>query len=390
MRQIAVVTGTRAEYGLLRALLKEITCSPTLALRLMVTGAHLSARFGSTCQEIEADGFPIADRIDLELDGDSPLEIARVVARSIVGFAGAFERNRPDLLVLLGDRYEILGAAQAALLARIPIAHIHGGELTEGAIDEAIRHCLTKMSHLHFTAAEPYRRRVIQLGERPERVFNVGAPGNDDLLDAALPSVDELESELGLDLKSGYFVVTYHPVTLDQGDPAAPLAELQSALDAFAAVKVIITGVNADPGNRAVAESLAAYARKNPQRVRLETSLGRRRYLAAVKHSLAVIGNSSSGVIEAPGFPVPSVNIGDRQRGRLRANSVIDCPAERGAIIAAIERALSPQFGAGLAGMVSPYGKGGAAKEIARILRDTPLDRAVAKTFYDLPGGNDR
>jgi UDP-hydrolysing UDP-N-acetyl-D-glucosamine 2-epimerase len=384
MRQIAVVTGTRAEYGLLRALLKEITRTSTLALRLMVTGAHLSPRFGSTYREIKADGFPIADRIDLELDGDSPVEIARAVARSVVGFADAFTRNRPDLLVLLGDRYEILGAAQAALLAGIPIAHIHGGELTEGAIDDAIRHCLTKMSHFHFTAAEPYRRRVIQLGEQPERVFNVGAPGNDDLLDTTLPSVEELESGLHLDLKAGYFVVTYHPVTLEQGDQATPLAQLQEALDAFAPIKVIITGVNADPGNRVLAESLATYARKHPQRVRLETSLGRRRYLAAVKHSLAVIGNSSSGVIEAPGFGVPSVNIGDRQRGRLRARSVIDCPPERDAIVAAIKQALSPQFRAGLVGMVSPYGKGGAAKEIVRILCDIPLDRALAKTFYDL------
>jgi UDP-hydrolysing UDP-N-acetyl-D-glucosamine 2-epimerase len=382
MHSIAVVTGTRAEYGLLRGIIRRIDADPTLSLRLMVTGSHLSPRHGLTYREIESDGFRIADRIDLALDGDTPADIAHALAHGLAGFADAFAKARPDIVVILGDRYELLAVAQAAMLFRVPLAHIHGGEITEGAIDDAIRHSLTKMSYLHFTTAAPYRDRVIQLGEPPERVFNVGGPGNEDLADPTPPSLDDLEALLKIKLDGGYFLVTYHPETLASVAPAAAVAELLAALDQFPDVKVIVTGVNADPGNRAVSELFEAFARGKPNRVRIETSLGRRRYLGAMKHCLAVVGNSSSGVIEAPLLGVASVNIGARQRGRLRSPSVIDCGESREDIAAAIRRAMSLKSSVSAASS-SQFGK--AADDIVRILRETAIEMPPRKTFYDLP-----
>jgi UDP-hydrolysing UDP-N-acetyl-D-glucosamine 2-epimerase len=383
-RRIAVVTGTRADYGLLQRTLTEIQATLGLSLRLMVTGAHLEARFGETWQAIVADGFTIDDRIPLGLSADCPVDIAAAMARGLVGFVEAFSRSPVDLVVLLGDRYEAMVAAQAAMVCRLPIAHIHGGERTEGLIDEAIRHSITKMAHLHFTTAEPYRRRVIQLGEAPDRVFNVGAPGVDSILDLDLPGVDALSQHLGLDLSGGYFLVTYHPLTLDGRPSDQPVYELIAALDRFPQYKVVMTGVNADPGNRPIAAVLDRYAADHPDRVRLIANLGQRRYLGAMKHCLAVVGNSSSGLIEAPSFPVATVNIGDRQNGRLRVASIIDCVDGRDAIASAITKVISPSFSAVLAQVVPPYGQGGAAHAIVNILRTFPLETILFKAFHDV------
>ncbi|WP_217425491.1 UDP-N-acetylglucosamine 2-epimerase [Magnetospirillum sp. SS-4] len=385
-RTICVVTGSRAEYGLLLPLMRTIEADSALDLRLVVTGSHLSARFGATAAAIEADGLVIDARVDLELAGDSPRETARAMALGLTGMAEAFERQRPHLVVVLGDRYEILAAAQAAMLLRIPIAHIHGGEASEGAMDEAIRHALTKMAHLHFAAAEPYRRRIVQMGERPERVFTVGAMALDAL--AALPAMPraELEQRLGLPEGAPFFLVTYHPVTLENGDPGHAMEALAAALDAFPDHHVIATGVNADPGHDSVSRVIDRWCKARPGRVRAATSLGLSLYAAAMDAAAAVVGNSSSGIIEAPFLKTPTVNIGRRQQGRLRAASVIDCAETEADIRAALIRALAPAFRAEAARAPYPFGTPGAAARIAEALRTVQLDGLLIKTFFDLPG----
>lgn len=384
-RNIAAVTGTRADYGLLLGALQEIQADPGLSLRLMVTGAHLEERFGETWRAIEADGFIIHDRIPLGVSKDSPRDVAEAMGRGLTQFVDAFTRSRPDIVLLLGDRYEMFMAAQAAMLCRLPIAHIHGGERTEGAMDEAFRHAITKMAHLHFATCAEYRRRIIQLGEDPSRAFDVGSPGVDNIKRLELADLPEIESFVGLSLTDGFLLTTYHPVTLAEDEGLTALNGLLAALDAFPALKVIITGVNADPGHDAIARNLQEYAAARPNRVRWVASMGQRRYLGAIKHCRAVVGNSSSGIIEAPSLGAPTVNIGDRQRGRVRAASTIDCHENREAIIAGLQQALSPAFRAGLAGMRSPYGEGGAARKIVAALRDADLQNIILKTFYDLP-----
>ena len=384
-RKICVVTGTRAEYGLLFWLMKEIEADAVLDLQLAVTGAHLSEKFGNTVSVIENDGFTVDARIDLDLSSDTPVGITRSLGLGVTGFGEAFERLAPDIVVVLGDRYETFAAAQAAMLARIPIAHIHGGEITEGAIDDAMRHAITKLSHLHFTAAEPYRTRVIQLGEHPDRVFSTGAIGLDnidrlDLLDRA-----GLEAETGIPAGQGFFLVTYHPVTAGTGGEDREAEEMLNAFDGFGDYAVLLTGVNADPGHDHIAGLLSAYAEAQPNRVSMHGSLGQLRYLSAMKHSAGVIGNSSSGIIEAPALGVPTINIGDRQKGRLRAPSVLDCDGTKDAITAAIERALDPGFLAGLKDMDLPYGTPGASVEIERRLKGADLGAILGKSFYDLP-----
>lgn len=385
-RIICVVTGSRAEYGLLLPLMKEIEADPALALRLVVTGSHLSPRFGATATTIEADGFVIDARVDLGLAGDSPLETARSMGQGLSGMTEAFERLRPHLVVVLGDRYEILVAAQAAMLLRLPIAHIHGGEASEGAMDEAIRHALTKMAHLHFAAAEPYRRRIIQMGERPERVFTVGAMALDAL--AILPPMPRTELNRRLELPDGvpFFLVTYHPVTLADSDPGHAVEALAAALDAFPDHRVIVTGVNADPGHDSVSRVIDHWCRTRSGRVRAVTSLGLSLYAAAMGAAAAVVGNSSSGIIEAPFVGTPTVNLGMRQQGRIRAASVIDCAETEADIRAAVARALDPAFRAGAARASYPFGTPGAAARITEVLRSVELDGLLIKTFYDLPG----
>ena len=385
-RRICVVTGSRAEYGLLHGLLNEIGDEPGLELKLVVTGMHLAPRFGLTVREIEDDGFTIAERVDIGLDGDSAAATARAMGLGVVGLGDAFERIAPDVVVVLGDRFEVLAAAQAALVARIPIAHIHGGELTEGAFDDSMRHAITKMAHLHFVAGPAHGARVAQLGEAPDRIFEVGALGLDNI--ARLEPLDRaaLEAEIDFRLGAGYLLVTYHPVTLSNDGGARAVEELLSALDAFPDRQVLVTGVNADPGHDRIGSRIAEYASARPERTRVCASLGRRLYLSAMKLCAAVIGNSSSGLIEAPAIGVPTVNLGSRQRGRERAPSVIDCAETRDAIAAAIRKALSPEFRTAFRDAPKAYGTPGAAARIVRVLKSHPLDGVLMKRFHDLAG----
>lgn len=382
-RKICVVTGSRAEYGLLYWLLKEIQADPRLDLQLAVTGMHLSPEFGMTVRQIEADGFVPDARVDMLVSSDTPAGIAKSIGLGVIGFADALARLAPDLVVILGDRFEILAAAQAAIVARIPMAHIHGGELTEGQIDEAIRHSLTKMSHLHFVAAERYRERVIQLGESPDRVWNVGAPGLDWLNRIPLLDRVTLSDSLGFDLSEPYFLVTYHPVTLAQGvqEGAAALFE---ALGEFPDYRILVTGVNADTGNSDVRDAIKRFLSENRARTFFATSLGQQRYLSALAHAEAVIGNSSSGVIEAPSVRIPTVNIGNRQRGRIRATTVIDVSEDVCSIVEGIRKALSAPFRAAVTQSMCPFGDGHAAERICEVLANHPLQGLLMKQFYDL------
>lgn len=395
MRRICVFTGTRAEYGLLYWLLRELDAADDVELRLLVSGAHLAPAFGLTQRVIEADGFRIDAAVDMLLASDTAVGMAKSMGLGVIGFADALDRLRPDLLVVLGDRYEALAVASAAVLAQVPIAHVHGGELTEGAVDESIRHALTKLACLHFAAAEPFRRRILQMGEDPSRVHTVGAPGLDALLRAPLLSREELAQGLGVPLPSPLLLVTYHPVTLAEEGPDAALGALFAALDAFPEATVLITGPNADAGGRRIAAALSAFAAAaaaaaaghRPGRVSVHTSLGQPRYLSALSHADVVIGNSSSGLIEAPAVGTPTVNLGTRQQGRLRAESVIDCDETAPAITAAVKRALSPSFRARLPGVRSPYGphtEGGASCRIAQVLRSVDLEGIAVKRFRDL------
>jgi UDP-hydrolysing UDP-N-acetyl-D-glucosamine 2-epimerase len=378
-RRIAVVTGSRAEYGLMRWLMELLRADPAAELLLIVTGTHLSHEHGHTVDEIAADGFSVAARVPVDVEDDSAPGVARAVGAVVAGVAAELERLEPDLLVLLGDRYETFAAAAAATIARVPIAHLHGGETTEGAFDEALRHSITKMSHLHFAAAEPYRRRIVQLGEDPERVWDVGALGVDALDHITWLTRVELEDRLGgFDLGDRPLVVTYHPATLAVQGPEEAIAALTSALDAFPEHQVVVTGTNADPDRDVVERMVAAWASAQPSRVKRVTSLGQQAYLSLLALAGAAIGNSSSGIIEAPSLGVPTVNLGDRQAGRLRAPSVLDCAEEHDAVVAAIGTALGRSWPA-----QSPFGTGGAAAQIAEILVSHPLEGILRKRFFD-------
>ncbi len=375
------MTGSRAEYGLLHGLLRGIEGSNLLDLQLIVTGTHLSARHGCTVGEVEADGFDVTARVDMALAGDSPGELTRAMGRALIGFAGVYEKLQPDLLVVLGDRYEILAAAQAAMLARIPIAHIHGGEASEGQIDEAIRHALTKMAHYHFVAADPYRARVIQMGEQPETVFTVGAPGLDPVCDGDVISFDEVMAGVHFEPRGTLFLVTYHPETLRSG-AAEDACALLGALDLFPEASVIFTGTNADTEGDEISRVIDDYLDRYPGRVMQITSFGRKRYASVLKKADVVIGNSSSGIIEAPAVGTPTVNIGARQRGRLRAPSIVDCLADTGSIAKAIGKALEPSFQELAGACVTPYGCGGASKQMLGLIETLPLENVLMKKFH--------
>ena len=380
MKKIAIFTGTRAEYGLLYWLLKDIHQDPDLELQLLVSAMHLSPEFGMTYQQIEADGFTITEKVEMLLSSDSAVGTAKSMGLGVIGFADALTRMKPDVLVILGDRFEALAVAQTAMILRIPIAHIHGGEITEGAYDDAIRHAITKLSLLHFTSTETHRNRVIQLGENPRRVFNVGAVGLDHLQRSELMSVEELATSLSFKLDQPYLLVTYHPVTLASEPAIESFSNLLNALDQFPELQVILTYPNADDGGRAIIPLLEAYAKKQPQRVIVIPSLGQRRYLSAVKHAAAVVGNSSSGIIEVPSFKVPTVNLGERQRGRLAAQSVFHCPTTTEAIVKTLHSALQND----LSQVVNPYGKGNASGAILEQLK--AADLSAVKVFYDIQG----
>lgn len=382
MKRVCVVTGSRADYGLLRWVIEGLAAAPDLQLQLIATGMHLSPEFGLTVREIEADGFHIDRTVESLLSSTTANGVTKSIGVGVIGFSDAFAELSPDLVVVLGDRYEIFAAAISAMVARIPIAHLHGGEVTEGAIDEAIRHSITKMSHLHFVATEVYRRRVIQLGEQPDRVFCVGAPGLDSVEKLELLSRAELEADLDFALGDRNLLVTFHPPTLSSSGAVAEMGELLAALDALADTHLIFTMPNADPQGGALMTMVDEFVAQHPL-ARSFTSLGQLRYLSCMRYVDGVVGNSSSGLIEAPFFKVGTVNIGDRQKGRVRATSVIDCPPDRMAIGAAIERLYSPTFRRELAEVTNPYGTAGASARIVEVIQTVDLSQLFLKSFRD-------
>ncbi|WP_414838645.1 UDP-N-acetylglucosamine 2-epimerase [Carnobacterium sp. TMP28] len=386
MKKICVVTGTRAEYGLLMPLLERIKNDKELDLQLLVTGMHLSPEFGLTYKLIEADGYKIDEKVAILLSSDTPVGISKSMGLGMIGFSESFERLQPDMVILLGDRYETFAAAATASTARIPIAHLHGGETTEGAFDEAFRHAITKMSVLHFTSAELYRKRVIQLGEQPERVFNVGAIGIENIINMPLMTKKELEESLGIQFNQQLLLVTFHPVTLENNTSATQFKELLTALDNVQDATIIFTKANSDTDGRVINQLIDDYTQLNPDKTMAFTSMGQLRYLSTMKIATAVIGNSSSGIIEAPSFKIPTVNIGDRQKGRIQATSVINCEPKKEEIDKAIKLALSVDFNTELKSMNNPYGDGQVSEKILKKLKNFLNNSfSLKKSFYDLP-----
>ena len=382
-RRICVVTGTRAEYGLLRWIMEGIRDHPKLTLQVVATGMHLSPEFGLTYRDIEKDGFGIDRKVEMLLSSDTAVGVTKAIGVGLIGFADALAQLQPDVLLVLGDRFEIFSAVTAAMVAGIPVAHLHGGEATEGVIDEPIRHSITKMSQLHFVAAEPYRRRVIQLGEQPEHVFLVGGLGADSVKKLRLLERAALEDSIGFQFGVRNLLVTFHPTTLEHATAEAQMAELLAALGALRATQLIFTMPNADTYGRVLMEQVRAFVASHDNAAAF-TSLGQLRYLSCMRLVDGVVGNSSSGLIEAPALHKGTVNIGDRQRGRIRAESVIDCVPERDAISAALVRLYSPAFQKILPEVSNPYGDGGASERIVSTLAQVCLDGIVKKRFYDL------
>ncbi|MDF2946844.1 MAG: UDP-N-acetyl-D-glucosamine 2-epimerase, UDP-hydrolyzing [Bacillales bacterium] len=383
--KICVVTGTRAEYGLLSPLLKEIKDSGFFELQIVVTGMHLSPEFGYTITEIENDGFQIDDQIEILLSSDTSVGTCKSVGLGLISFGETYNRLKPDLIIVLGDRTEIFSAVQAALFSHIPIAHLHGGELSFGAYDDSIRHSITKMSNLHFVAHEEYQNRVIQLGESPEVVFNVGAIGLDNIKKLNLLSKEELETELNFNFGDQTFLVTLHPETNNIENVEDVASNLLAALDNFPDSKVIFTKSNSDEGGRKINTLFEKYCELNKNRAAIFTSLGQLRYLSAIKYVDAVIGNSSSGIIEVPLFKKPTINIGSRQNGRLYSDTIIPTEDGQTEITYAIEKALSSEFLGKIKDTRSLFGEGDTAKKIVGVLKGTDFNKIKLKKFYDLP-----
>lgn len=381
---IAVLTATRAEYGLLRPIIRRLIENAIFEVRILVTGAHLSDALGMTIQEIENDGYVVEKKIDILLQGNNSECISKSMGLALIGFGEYFEDNRPDYLMVLGDRYETLAVCCAAMNAKIPIIHLHGGETTEGAIDEAIRHAICKMSFYHFTSTEEYRRRVIQLGEAPERVFNVGATGVENALNEPKLSKEELEQIIGMKLDRPYGVVTFHPVTLE-GDVISQCQVLIDCMEYYKDIVFIVTGANADCGGDKINKMLQRCAEMNDN-IYFTYSLGMKRYLSALQYASFVMGNSSSGIIEAPSFGIPTINIGNRQKGRIQAKTVINCRTSTKDIMKAIRAALSPEMQNMAKKEKNPYGDGNASEKILRILERKLKDKEIdlEKQFYDL------
>lgn len=381
MRRIGVVTVSRSDYGIYRPLLRELARRDGVELRLYVGGMHLRERFGSTIREIEADGFPIVERVDFLEDDDSPLSVAEAIGRGVAAFAGAYARTPPDLLVVLGDRFEMLAAGLAAVPLTIPLAHIHGGELTEGAIDESMRHALTKLSHLHFASTEAYARRIVQLGEDPWRVVTSGAPALDAIKDH-VPLDDDRLAELGIRFRGPTLLVTFHPVTLELDDTARQLEELLQAVDG-SGLDAVLTYPNADAAHGTIVDRLELFA--DDVRFTLVRSLGSDAYYTVLGRAVAMVGNSSSGIIEAASFGLPVVDVGDRQRGRIRPANVVHVEPNLDEIREALELVCSDDFRSGLVGLENPYGDGNASPRIADVLSTVPLDdRLLTKRFHDI------
>jgi GDP/UDP-N,N'-diacetylbacillosamine 2-epimerase (hydrolysing) len=383
-RKICVITGSRAEYGLLHWVMRYIKDDPDLTLQLVVTGTHLSPEFGMTYQEIEIDGFQIDRKLEILLSSDTSVGISKSMGLGMMAFADAFSELNPDVVLVLGDRFEIFAAATAALVARIPIAHLHGGEVTEGAIDEAFRHSITKMSQIHFVAADVYRNRVIQLGENPSNVFLVGGLGIDNVKKLKLLDRDELEASLGFAFDKKNLLITFHPATLDHVKAESQMRELLSALVELKNTRLIFTLPNSDSEGRSIIKLLEDFNAKHPKNTSIHSSLGYLRYLSCVAQVDGVVGNSSSGLIEVPSFNKGTINIGDRQKGRLVSASVINCEPEKRSICQALSRLYSAEFQNELSCAVNLYGSGGASQKVVDILKSLPLKNIVKKKFHDL------
>ncbi len=383
-RTICVVTGTRADYGLLKPLIDEIRSSSATSLGLIVTGSHLSPEFGSTITEIERDGVPVADRVEMLLSSDTPIGVCKSMGLAVIGFSETFTRVKPDIIVVLGDRYETLCVVETALIHRIPVAHISGGETTEGAIDDSLRHAITKMSHLHFASTELYRKRVIQMGEPPERVFNVGALGIDNIKRMRLLSKQELNRELGITFNRHNLLVTFHPVTLEENLGLHHFATLLGELSALSNTNIIFTKANADQGGRAINNMIEGFIANHSATSFVFSSMGQQRYLSTMSYVDAVVGNSSSGIVEAPALKVGTVNIGERQKGRVKARSVVDCSPEGCAIQRAILQVFSQSFRDQLECIDNPYGVGDAAVNIMKVLEHYKLKGLVNKKYHDI------
>ena len=383
MRKICVVTGTRAEYGLLYWLIREIDVDKDLELQIIATGMHLSPEFGNTYQQIEEDGFFINKKVDISLTSDTELAISKSMGLGMIGFADAFDELQSNLIVVLGDRFEIFSAVSSAMIAKIPVAHLHGGEVTEGAFDESIRHSITKMSHLHFAATNKYRNRIIQLGEQPNRVFNVGGLGVDSINKLKLLSKSDFENAIDFKLGKKNILVTFHPVTLENFTSKVQFQELLNSIDELKNTRIIFTKANSDTDSRVINSMIETYTSVNDNSIAF-TSMGQLNYLSALQFVDAVVGNSSSGLLEAPSFNIATIDIGDRQKGRIKADSVISCLPTQEGIGSAFDKAYSEGFQNIVNNTKNPYGNGGASKAVVDIIKNFDLNEILKKTFYDL------
>ena len=383
-RKICFFTGTRAEYGLLKPLIDELHTEDSIELQLIISGMHLSPEFGLTYKEIDTEIFRTVEKVEILLSSDTAIGVSKAMGLGMISYIEAVQRLKPDLIVGLGDRFELFTMASAALVQNIPIAHIHGGEVTSGAYDDAFRHSITKMSHIHFASTEAYKKRIIQLGENPKNVFNVGALGIDNIKKHKLLTKNELENSLSFKLDKPYFIVTFHPVTLEANSAEKQMMELLVALDNFEDYKIIFTKPNADNEGRVIINLLNEYCKVNPKRTALFESLGNLRYLSALKYSEMMIGNSSSGILEMPYFKKPTVNIGNRQQGRIFSNSILQTPPKTKSIVNAIYKGLSKEFQKECLNSELLYGNGNTAKKIKKIILQKEFDELIPKDFYDL------
>jgi GDP/UDP-N,N'-diacetylbacillosamine 2-epimerase (hydrolysing) len=383
MRKICVITGTRAEYGLLYWLMKKIDADKDLELQIIVTGMHLSPEFGNTYEQIEKDGFVITRKVNILLSSDSEVSISKSMGLGMIGFADVFNDIQPNLIVVLGDRFEIFSAVSAAMIAKVPVVHLHGGEVTEGAFDESIRHAITKMSHLHFTATEEYQRRVIQLGEQPEKVFNVGGLGIDNINKLKLLSKVDFEKAINFNLGEKNILVTFHPVTLENYTAEVQFKELLDSLDELKNTKIIFTKSNSDTNGRVINSMIDTYVASHNNTIAF-ISMGQLNYLSALQFMDAIVGNSSSGLHEVPSFKIGTIDIGDRQKGRIKADSVISCSPKKKDIGDALNKVYSKDFQNIISNVTNPYGKVGASKKIINIIKNIDLNSILKKSFYDL------
>lgn len=382
-RKICIFTGTRAEYGLLKPLIDELRTDNSVELQLIISGMHLSPEFGLTYREINLDGFSKVEKVEILLSSDTPVGISKSMGLGMIGYSDALNRLKPDITVILGDRFEALAFAIASFVNRLPIIHLYGGEATEGLIDEGIRHSITKLSYLHFTSTEEYRKRVIQLGEEPQRVFNVGALGIDNIKKLKLLNKNEIESRLGFKFKTKNLLITYHPVTLKKDESEKEFKALLNVLKELNDTLLIFTKPNADTDGRKLINLMDEFVKENSDNAVNFTSLGQLNYLSLMQYVDAVVGNSSSGIIEAPSLKIPTINIGDRQKGRIKAKSVIDCKGTKNDIKKNIEKIYDNNFKDSLKNINNPYGNGNSAQKIKNVLMNYKI-YSIEKSFYNI------